>query len=228
MKTLMKNAVWLTATTTMLLAGTANADHIKGHNNCDSTFPMPIPGQEHFDGGVMFVTFIGPLEDDVITNTTFNITYVSDGVTPASELYIDLSVMVDDGFADFGIHGSDLGFGSGPGTFTGTYQTDAFNGVVWPSFLVAPNSTVAAEIGAIQGSGYFIDSTVTFDVNPAPPCPEACSSDLSGDGIVNAADLADLLGAWGPNPGHPADLDGNGQVDAADLATLLGNWGDCK
>ncbi len=56
----------------------------------------------------------------------------------------------------------------------------------------------------------------------ADPCQVA---DLSGDGLVNAADLAVLLGAWGPNPGHPADFNGDGVVNAADLAQLLGTWG---
>lgn len=55
----------------------------------------------------------------------------------------------------------------------------------------------------------------------------ACSSDMNGDQTVNAADLAVLLGAWGPNPGNPADLNGDGLVNAADLAQLLGSWGPC-
>ena len=55
-----------------------------------------------------------------------------------------------------------------------------------------------------------------------------CSADLDGDGTVNATDLAQLLGAWGPNPGNPADLNGDDVVDAADLAQLLGAWGPCK
>ena len=58
-------------------------------------------------------------------------------------------------------------------------------------------------------------------------CHEPCSGDLDGDGNVNAADLAVLLGAWGPNPGHPADLNDDGFVNAADLANLLGAWGPC-
>ncbi len=52
----------------------------------------------------------------------------------------------------------------------------------------------------------------------------ACPSDLNGDGVVDAADLAVLLGAWGTGG---ADLDGSGTVDAADLAVLLGAWGPC-
>ena len=55
----------------------------------------------------------------------------------------------------------------------------------------------------------------------------SCPADLDGDGNVGAFDLAMLLGAWGPNPGHPADFDGDGVVNAFDLAQVLGAWGMC-
>lgn len=54
--------------------------------------------------------------------------------------------------------------------------------------------------------------------------------DLNCDGSIDGADLAVLLGQWGPcdscrEPDDcSADLDGNCQVDGADLAILLGNW----
>jgi hypothetical protein len=51
-----------------------------------------------------------------------------------------------------------------------------------------------------------------------------CPADLNGDNIVNAADLAGLLGAWGTSGG---DLNGDGTTNAADLAGLLGAWGAC-
>jgi hypothetical protein len=54
-----------------------------------------------------------------------------------------------------------------------------------------------------------------------------CLPDLNGDGTVDGADLPVLLGAWGPNPAHPADFNGDGVVSAADLAQLLGSWGSC-
>ncbi|MDZ4829348.1 MAG: PQQ-dependent sugar dehydrogenase [Phycisphaerae bacterium] len=57
-------------------------------------------------------------------------------------------------------------------------------------------------------------------VPPPPPCP----SDLNADAMVDAADLAILLGAWG---GLGADLNADGMTDAADLAILLGAWGAC-
>lgn len=59
--------------------------------------------------------------------------------------------------------------------------------------------------------------------------PSGCSADLSGNGIVDAEDLAIILGNWGPttNPCSPADLDANGTVDAKDVSYLLGYWGPC-
>lgn len=64
-----------------------------------------------------------------------------------------------------------------------------------------------------------------------------CLADLDGDGNVGAADLALLLGSWGPcpdpcMPGSPvttcaADLSGDCSVEALDLAMLLGGWGPC-
>jgi hypothetical protein len=59
-------------------------------------------------------------------------------------------------------------------------------------------------------------------------CQSPCSADLDMNGSVGASDLALLLGAWGPNPGHPADFNDDETVGAADLAILLGSWGPCS
>jgi hypothetical protein len=53
------------------------------------------------------------------------------------------------------------------------------------------------------------------------------AADLNGDGAVNAADLALLLGQWGTAGSAGSgngDLDGDGLVGGADLAALLGAW----
>jgi len=55
----------------------------------------------------------------------------------------------------------------------------------------------------------------------------ALPGDLTGDGSVDGADLAVLLGAWGQcgNCGTcSADLNGDCMVNGVDLAILLGNW----
>jgi hypothetical protein len=64
------------------------------------------------------------------------------------------------------------------------------------------------------------------DGNGIPDVCEDCP-DFDGDGMVSTSDLLTLLGAWGPNPGHPADLDGDGVVSTSDLLTLLAKWGPC-
>ncbi|MCE2882579.1 MAG: hypothetical protein LW636_09510 [Planctomycetaceae bacterium] len=53
------------------------------------------------------------------------------------------------------------------------------------------------------------------------PCP----ADIDGNGTVDGADLASLLGGWGSSS---PDLTGDGIVDGSDLATLLGAWGACN
>lgn len=54
----------------------------------------------------------------------------------------------------------------------------------------------------------------------------ACLGDTTLDGVVNGADLAGLLGAWGTH--DPSfDLTFDGVVDAADLSIMLGAWGTC-
>jgi hypothetical protein len=57
--------------------------------------------------------------------------------------------------------------------------------------------------------------------------PDTCDGDVTGDAVVDAADLVALLAAWGPCAECPEDVDGNGVVDTADLLVLLAAWGPC-
>jgi len=153
------------------------AGHIPGHQDSDPVFPMPIPGREFFEGGgdegaVFFVSFFGPVGGTIITNTQFDITYVSDGITPASDIVIGVSAPVDMQSREFHITGADLGFGSGSGTFTGTFETDELNGEVRQEFPDIPsviNLTIDSVAGGgIRGVGFFQDSFINLDVIPVP------------------------------------------------------------
>ncbi len=55
----------------------------------------------------------------------------------------------------------------------------------------------------------------------------SCPGDIDADGAVGINDFLALLGAWGPNPGHPADLDGDDIVGITDFLALLAAWGPC-
>lgn len=48
--------------------------------------------------------------------------------------------------------------------------------------------------------------------------------DIDGNGVVDARDLAELLGNWGASNCR-ADVNGDGEVNATDLGILLGSWG---
>jgi hypothetical protein len=61
---------------------------------------------------------------------------------------------------------------------------------------------------------------------PAPP--PLCPADTDGDGMVNVADLVNVILDWGPCPaGCPGDVSGDGQADVEDLVQVLLAWGPC-
>ena len=85
------------------------------------------------------------------------------------------------------------------------------------TFTPICGTTYYISIGA-YGSTTTGAGTFTIQQNGACGNP----ADLNGDGVVNAADLATLLGAWGTS--GPGDLNGDGIVGSADLTALLAAW----
>jgi predicted outer membrane repeat protein len=58
----------------------------------------------------------------------------------------------------------------------------------------------------------------------------SCPGDLNFDGVVDALDITQVLGFWGPcTPGTfcAQDTDGDGMVSATDVAAVLAAWGEC-
>jgi hypothetical protein len=85
-----------------------------------------------------------------------------------------------------------------------------------------PPTSGVATISLFKPAAGAATATVTI---PVPSAPPSLIGDLNDDGVVDAADLTILLGAWGTD-GQPAgaDLNDDGAVDAADLTLLLGAW----
>jgi formylglycine-generating enzyme required for sulfatase activity len=66
----------------------------------------------------------------------------------------------------------------------------------------------------------------------AVPASAQCTGDLTGNGIVDGADLGTILSYWGPRTQDPtsvaSDLNGDGLISGADLGVLLASWGPCQ
>lgn len=117
-----------------------------------------------------------------------------------------------------------------------------YNGAAVTNFLVR-NSQISPSIEGVvvnqiasfgedaNGEIYIVDHGTTtagtiFKIIPATGevdcAPPTDPADLDGNGVVDAADLSIMLGAWGST--GPGDLDGDGEVNAADLSIMLGAW----
>ena len=66
------------------------------------------------------------------------------------------------------------------------------------------------------------DNIFEDDCGDTLPCP----ADVSGDSVVNVADLLAIIDAWGGSS-PDADVNDDGIVDVIDLLEVVGNWGPC-
>ena len=81
-----------------------------------------------------------------------------------------------------------------------------------------------AEISGTDND-FAIDNIELFKLTPPP-----CAGDVTGNGSVNAIDLAAVLDSWGTNGRGEfhCDLNDDGIVSGADLTLVLGGWGACE
>jgi hypothetical protein len=99
------------------------------------------------------------------------------------------------------------------------WSIDAGGGTSSGGSFVGQVDAMAESEGAMTGGAFVLAGgywTIELD---------SCPIDLTGDGVINGADLAIVLGSW--LTAGPGDLDGSGVVNGADLAMVLGAWGPC-
>jgi hypothetical protein len=98
-------------------------------------------------------------------------------------------------------------------------------GPVTITTTAAPGSQICITIGN-HSMNWLQCCFIELCVTVPQPSQSSNPADLDGDGDVDAADLAILLGNWGATgSGVLGDVNGDGVVDASDLALLLGSWG---
>jgi len=138
----------------------------------------------------------------------------------------------------------DDGSGGGPALYAGGVFTTAggvtatfiakWNGSSWSALGSGMNNTVQALATFDDGSGggpalyaggeFTTAGGVVANLIAKWGCEAGgLFGDLNNDGIVDGADLGQLLAAWGTDD-SAADLDGDGTVDGADLGLLLAAW----
>ncbi len=62
---------------------------------------------------------------------------------------------------------------------------------------------------------------------PTEQFPASCVGDLDGNGVVDSADLASMLGSYGTCRRCDEDLNHDGYVDERDVKILANQWGRC-
>ena len=115
--------------------------------------------------------------------------------------------------------------GPGGSEVSGNWFLKEFDLTTVPGFVPSDQFRVRFIVGDL-GDGSIVEAGVDGILLSGGYCDEVgCSSDVTGDGVVNVGDLLTLIAAWGPCGGCDEDLDGSGTVDVADLLMVIGDWG---
>ncbi|MBL9120179.1 MAG: hypothetical protein JNL80_09730 [Phycisphaerae bacterium] len=206
-----------------------------GETRVDGTLTMPVGGYEQVLGLLSGSGVVnGPVSISGGSCSPSNVDGTALGTFTVNGSYVQGN---DGGYVvDLGVAGNDHLTVQGSATLGGALQVRLDGGFVpmpGQEFTILTATSINSVYGCVEFPnapvGYFTlvyqPTSVKLRVNVAP----VQESDLNFDGVVNATDLAILLGAWGVDPCDnaiccPADLNGDGKVTATDLAVLLGDW----
>jgi hypothetical protein len=177
-----------------LLASAALASPTLAHDAEGSApFDLLVPDMP-LNGAITFVALVGPESGKEVLHTTWNLAYTAPhGGTPASDLILELTMPLVGGSAEMVVTGADLGWPSAFGTFTGTVDSDALNGVLEMGLFgfTVPELVILSTEGGVTGQ--FIDSTITLEL--AGECQEDLG--FGGPGTVLLQVCGDALATGG-------------------------------
>lgn len=207
MKSLVAAGIVLAASLSTAATAVAQGVFHSGMLRDGMHFRVPLPGKQTFSGGghIGFHTLAGPVGDTRVIGADLDITFYSDGQTPASDLWVEFDAMLDGERRLFVVRGTDLGFGAGPGVHRAALSTHALDGIVWQAGGFS-NSTIDVVIKTesgepIQGTSFFIGSVLTLKVIPA-------------DAVMTVEDFEDFSNqagwSYGTGNEYISGSDGNG------------------
>ena len=174
------------------------------------------------DGGIFCTDYgSGPyptIRDCSITGNAFGISCDSNG-SPAID---DCTISDNDG------NGIYAQLSSNPSISGCTITNNGGSGVyglIWSSSFLDSTPIISGSIICGNQSGQLNGAYDDAGGNTVEEvCPSVCIGDINGDTIVDGADLAGVLGAWGQDV-PSVDQNDDGQIDGQDLAVVLGAWG---
>src|SRR5688572_3753163 len=186
---------------------------IRAHGPTGATFVTPLPNL-NLNSSVVLAMLIGPPVGSTIAHTTLDIFWESNGVFPASDVEFEFEMFVDGGVQkSWIVSGADLGWGSGVGIFTGTLDTDTFNGVAW--HFLGPDAIIDFTIGTVSGTGgvtgRLSNSRLTFDIGTA--WQSYCTAGTSASGCQAQISASGLSSATAASGFHLAATGVEGQKD---------------
>lgn len=231
-------------------SGAAHADTVPGVSIIDGS--VLVNGSASSPAGNSAATVPGTVTPTTVTGggstgsgLVSGIISIDGGVVPSSdETFVTLVGLAQasqpagyQGFATINIGFSDPRFNSDPLTITipqtvfykiwNTGQQSvnftALSGTIGANTLSAGTYRISTSFGVTVFQGQtFVEKTLDWTLRLSTTALTNLPADLNTDGVVNAADLAMLLAAWGT---PAADINGSGSTGAEDLASLLAAWG---
>ncbi|MDY7108489.1 MAG: dockerin type I domain-containing protein [Planctomycetota bacterium] len=166
-----------------------------------------ITGEERTGGGIIVYRIIEDDGSSVTLEVTDSVALPPDEASSVHN-QVAIGYRVYNSWYGAGLRIYDVDPATGLLEFAASYDTPEI-GAAWGVYpFLGPHRVLMSDIS----DGLFVIRV------------ETPMGDVNGDGVVNTADLLQLLAEWGPCANCASDVNGDGVVDTADLLALLAGW----